>query len=193
MHRSWFALVLLAAPAAALAHAGHEHGDLAAGFLHPLSGFDHLLALAGIGFWAARQSAHGARVAAIGVAFLVAILAGFTAGLLQAPLPGVELGIIASLLVTGVLVLGARRVPFIAAGAMAGGFALFHGFAHGAELAGGLSAPAFVGGFGAATVGLLSAGALAAHLAARGSAARPLERGVGGVLLAAGAYLLVGA
>ncbi|NHZ91689.1 HupE-UreJ family metal transporter [Massilia sp. CCM 8733] len=48
------ALCLLALPAAA--HPGHEAAaGFAAGFAHPLTGIDHLLAMLGVGLWSRQQ------------------------------------------------------------------------------------------------------------------------------------------
>src|SRR5688572_30404664 len=52
--------VAIALPATALALPAFAHDGLhamtaAAGFLHPLTGFDHLLAMLAIGIWAAQQ------------------------------------------------------------------------------------------------------------------------------------------
>ncbi|WP_290651687.1 HupE/UreJ family protein [Aquisalimonas sp.] len=190
MHRRWIVVLLLVTPGLALAHPGYGHGGFVAGVSHPLLGLDHLLAMLGVGFWAAR---HGSLHGAIGVcaAFVAAVLGGFALGLGQSPVPAVEFGIMASLLVTGVLVFGARRLPLTVIAGLAGIFALIHGHAHGAEMAAGLSAVAFMGGFALTTGVLLAAGAGLAYLGARGSALRPVERGTGTVLVAAGTYMLV--
>lgn len=184
-----FAAVLLLAPAAALAHTGHGGAGLGAGFAHPLLGLDHLLAMAGIGFWAAwRRDGRGA--GAIGAAFLPAVLVGFGIGLGQMSATVVEFGIVGSVLVTGALILTSRRLPMPAAAALAVLFALCHGHAHGVEMAAGPSAVQFGLGFALASAALLGAGAGAARLAQRGHWLRPTERGVGGGLLAASVYLL---
>lgn len=190
MRQSTLALLMLALPAAALAHPGHGNGGFGAGFVHPLLGLDHLLAMTGIGFWAARHSSLR-QAAIVAVSFLVAVLAGFGVGLAQGALPAVEFGILASLAITGVLVFGARRLPLLAASGLAGVFAVFHGHAHGTEMAAGVSAAAFMGGFALATVLLMSAGAALAAAAARGDLLRPAERLTGGVLVASAVYLLV--
>lgn len=184
-----FAAVLLLAPTAALAHTGHGAAGLGAGFAHPLLGLDHLLAMAGIGFWAAlRRDRRGA--GAIGAAFLATVLVGFGIGLGQVSATVVELGIVGSVLVTGALLLSSRRVPMPVAAALAALFALCHGHAHGVEMAAGLSAAQFGLGLALASVALLVAGAGAARLAQRGRWLRPTERRVGGGLLAASVYLL---
>lgn len=185
-----FTAALLLVPAAALAHPGHGASGLGAGLAHPLLGLDHLLAMAGIGFWAAWRRG-GREAGAIGAAFLVAMLVGFGIGLGQAPAAMVEFGIVGSVLVTGALVLGARRLPMPAAAALAALFALCHGHAHGVEMAAGLSALQFGVGFAFASAALLGAGAAAARLCQLGGWLRTAERGVGGALLAASAYLLI--
>ncbi|SEP11614.1 HupE/UreJ family protein [Aquisalimonas asiatica] len=182
--------VLLLVPALALAHPGHGHGGFGAGFAHPLLGLDHVLAMAGIGFWAARQYNLRAVLGVI-AAFLGAVLLGFAVGTAQGPQVLVEFGIIGSLLVTGALIFGARRLPMAAAATIAGVFALFHGHAHGAEMAAGLSAALFASGFTLASALLLAVGAGVAVVAERLRQVRPVERLGGGVLMASGIYLLI--
>ena len=190
MRQSTLALLLLALPAAAFAHPGHGHGGFGAGFLHPLLGLDHLLAMTGIGFWAARHGSLG-QAAIIAGSFLVAVLAGFGIGLVQGGVSAVEFGILASLAITGVLVFGARRLSLAASAGLAGLFAVFHGHAHGAEMAASLSAVAFMSGFALTTVLLLVAGATLAIAVNRRGLLRPADRLAGGVLVASAAYLLV--
>lgn len=190
MHRRLSVVLLLVTPGLALAHPGYGHGGFVAGVSHPLLGLDHLLAMLGIGLWAARQGSLRGAVC-VCAAFATAVLGGFAIGLGQSAVPAVEFGIMASLLVTGVLIFGARRLPLTVMAGLAGVVALFHGHAHGAEMAAGLSTVAFMGGF-ALTIGvLLAAGAGLAYLGARGSALPPVERGTGAVLVAAGIHMLV--
>lgn len=183
------AAMLLLVPTIALAHPGHGPGGLVAGLLHPLLGVDHLLAMLGVGFWAALHRGPG-KVLLIGGAFLVAVLAGFAAGVGAAPAQVVELGILGSLAVIGALMLAGRRLPLPVGAGVAALFALFHGHAHGAEMAAGLSTVAFASGFLATTAALVATGAAAAHMAVRSPWPRPVERGLGGVLVASSVYLL---
>lgn len=191
MHRRWIALLILFfAPAIALAHPGHGPIGPSAGFLHPFSGLDHLLVLLGIGFWAARSgTVRGALLA--GAAVLAALAGGFAIGLAQGPLPVIELGILASVLLTGLLIGSGARLPTVFTAAIAAGFAILHGHAHGAEMAAGLSASAFAGGFMLASALLLAAGALAATLARNTALERPVRQASGGALIVASVYLLV--
>lgn len=191
MHRRWIALLILfCTPAIALAHPGHDHAGVGAGFLHPLSGLDHLLVLLGIGFWAARAgSVRGALLA--GAAVLAALAGGFALGLAQGSFPVIELGILASLLLTGLLVFFGARLGVALTATIAAGFALLHGFAHGAEMAAGLSAGAFLGGFLLASTLLLAAGAMTATLIRDATLERPTRQATGGVLVVASVYLLI--
>lgn len=162
-------LAAMLAGAPALAHPGHDvasvGASLASGLLHPLTGADHLLAMVAVGVWSALAVGAvgaGGGVLRLPLAFVALMLVGAVLGLAGFALPAVEPMIAASLLVVGLLVALRARLPAGAAMALVGGFALFHGYAHGAELpasAGALPAVlAYVGGFAAATVALHLAG-----------------------------------
>ena len=151
-------------------HIGHEHASdlLAAGLAHPLTGVDHLLAMLAVGLWSAltHQSVRAAVLAP--ASFLVLLLAGAVAGMSGFWLPGVEPMILTSLLVLGLLIAARRSVPDWAGMLIVGFFAIFHGWAHGAELPQGQGALAFVGGFMLSTLALHVAGLLAGfHLKRR--------------------------
>ncbi|MFY9478184.1 MAG: HupE/UreJ family protein [Aquabacterium sp.] len=147
------------ASTAVLAHTGdlgHAHGADAAtsflqGALHPLTGLDHLAAMVSVGLWSAlttdkRNSNSNARsVWTAPAAFAVTLLIGALLGLGGLSLPGIEPMIAASLLVMGLLVCTRTALPPLAGGALVAVFALFHGLAHGAELAGGHAAAALAG------------------------------------------------
>ena len=157
-------LLIAALPLAAAAHTGADaglHHGLGAGFLHPLSGPDHLAAMVAVGLWSAltaRRAWPDLLWAPLGFALM--LLAGSLLGLAGVQLPAVEPMIAASLLVLGLLVFTQRRLPALAAAALVGVFAVFHGVAHGQELAGESGAALTLGGMLAATV-LLHAGGIA--------------------------------
>ena len=175
---------LFATPA--LAHVGPEAHGVLAGAAHPFAGADHVLAMVAVGLWAA--SLGGRAVAAVPAAFVAAMLAGFGLALAGVRLPVVEPVVLASVVVLGLAVaMAVRPAPALAA-ALVGGFALFHGHAHGSEL-GGAGALAFGAGFVAATALLHAVGIGLGRLAgARGALPRLL--GAGTAL--AGAGLIVG-
>ncbi|MDI1236944.1 MAG: HupE/UreJ family protein [Polaromonas sp.] len=151
----------------ASAHIGHEategaHSHASAflgGFLHPLTGLDHLSAMVAVGLWsalAARRAWPNLLWAPLG--FAAMLLVGAALGLQGVALPAVEPMIAASLLVLGLLVLTRWRVPGIGAAALVGVFAVFHGVAHGYELAGDATALPVVAGMLSATLLIHAAG-----------------------------------
>jgi urease accessory protein len=126
------ALTLTLISGAALAHAGagaHTHGFLA-GFAHPFTGLDHLLAMLAAGIWSARQ-ANARWLQAI---FIGMVMVGMASGAAGLAIPGLETGIAATVLLLGVLIAVAARLPAAAGAVMMGAFALLHGNAHGHEL-----------------------------------------------------------
>ncbi|MDM0020745.1 HupE/UreJ family protein [Variovorax saccharolyticus] len=190
------ALLLAALPLAASAHTGVDaglHHGLLAGFMHPLTGADHLAAMVAVGLWSAltaRRAWPDLLWAPLGFASM--LLAGALAGLAGVQLPAVEPMIAASLLVLGLLVLTQRRLPPLAAAALVGVFAVFHGIAHGQELHGESGAAALtLVGMLAATV-LLHAVGIAAGWALR-HGHRWLPRIAGAAVALFGVALLGGA
>ena len=158
---------ILALPTLALAHAGHHHaadGAFASGLLHPLTGLDHLVAMVAVGLWAAQIG--GRAVWALPVAFVAALVAGGALAMAGVGLPLVEGGIAASVFVLGACILAAFRPPLAAALGATAGFALFHGYAHGAEMAAGVSGVVYTTGFALSTLALHGIG-LAAGLGVR--------------------------
>ena len=171
--RTKSALILIAASAlsiSASAHTGveaHSHSGFISGFVHPLFGLDHLAAMVAVGLWSALAARGAGRELLRGpVGFAAMLLAGAVLGLQGVALPAVEPMIATSLLATGLLVVSRLRVPGIVAALGAGVFAVFHGVAHGVELAGSSSAWQTLAGMLAATVLLHGAG-LAAGWALR--------------------------
>ena len=163
MRLARFLLISAAAmPLASLAHtgvdAGSHHGFLT-GFMHPLTGLDHLAAMLAVGLWSAlvaRRAWPDLLWAPAG--FAAMLLVGALAGLQGLEVPGVEPMIAASLLVMGLLVATRLRVPGPVAALLVGAFAAFHGLAHGYELAGEPGAALTLAGMLSATVLLHAAG-----------------------------------
>lgn len=142
--------LLVAMPAAVLAHEGHGSGFLS-GLGHPVGGMDHLLAMLAVGLWAAMLG--GRALWALPLAFVGAMLAGGMLGLAGLPLPGVEPMILASVVLLGVAAALALRLPPGWAALAVAAFGLFHGHAHGAEgPETGLAL--YAAGFALATMGL---------------------------------------
>jgi urease accessory protein len=183
------AILLLAAEMPAYAHVGiGTTSSFTAGFIHPISGFDHMTVMIAVGLWAALKG--GKAIWAWPLAFVGVMLAGGAIGMLHVPVPFVEPGILASVVALGLAVALAIDLPVSTGIAIIGLFALFHGDAHGTEVpenAGGLE---YMAGFAVATAVLHAVG-IAAGLAL-GMRFRGLARAAGAACAAVGVGLVFG-
>jgi urease accessory protein len=131
--RFCLAALAILTPTLAFAHGGvHGSQGFLSGFSHPVGGIDHILAMVAVGIFAA--SLGGRALWAVPLAFMGFMLVGGALGILGFPLPLVELGIALSIVVLGIAVAVQWDWPVMAAMAMAGLFAIFHGHAHGTEM-----------------------------------------------------------
>lgn len=131
-------------PVAASAHpgiAGHTHG-FAYGFSHPLGGIDHLLAMVAVGMFAAHLG--GRALWLLPLTFVSIMALAGVVGMAGVALPFAEIGIALSVIVLGLAVAFQWNIPTLAATALVGFFAIFHGHAHGAEASGLLYGVGFV-------------------------------------------------
>ena len=185
------ALAVLLLPLAASAHTGVDggmHHGFVTGFMHPLTGADHLAAMVAVGLWSALAARRGPDLPWAPLAFAGMLLVGALMGLAGVQLPAVEPMIAASLLVLGLLVATRIHLPAAVAAAVVGAFAVFHGVAHGHELAGEQGAALTLAGMVAATV-LLHLAGIATGWALRHANAW-LPRVAGAAVVALGATLL---
>src|ERR1043166_5664100 len=108
------AALLLATSGTAFAHTGHgDAGGFVHGFLHPLGGLDHVLAMGAAGLFAAHL---GGRALWLVPATFVAVMAlGGALGMAGGALPFVETGIALSVVVLGLAVALRMRVPVLTA------------------------------------------------------------------------------
>jgi urease accessory protein len=174
---------------AALAHTGLEHAvSFAVGFKHPWTGIDHMLAMVAVGLWAGLNG--GRALWAWPAAFVGVMVAGGALGMTGVPLPMVEPGILASVIVLGLLILAAARLPVVLGGAVVAAFALLHGHAHGAELPADAAAVTYAAGFALATALLHALGLAIAYLAGA-EGGKLLVRGAGALVALGGVALAV--
>jgi len=184
------ALLLLMLADAALAHEAEGFaGGFVSGLLHPLFGWDHVVAMVAVGLWGAFLGMPA--IWLLPVVFPLVMALGGAAGVAGAPLPAVEAGIGASALVLGAMVALAARPPLWAAAVIVGVFAVFHGHAHGTELPHAANPLAYSAGFVIST-GLLHLSGIALGLAARWRSGRMAIRAGGGAIALAGAGFLTG-
>lgn len=181
------------APGLAYAHTGV--GDVtgfAHGFAHPLSGLDHILAMVMVGLFAAQLGGRARWL--VPMSFVSVMMLGGVLGLAGIAVPFVELGIGLSIVVLGGAVAFGLKVHVAAAMALAGFFAVFHGYAHGAEMPETASGLAYGAGFVLATATLHAAGlGLGLILDSSGNARGSLLiRSLGGLSAFAGVGVLTG-
>jgi len=162
-------------------------GGFVGGFAHPLFGPDHVVAMVAVGLWGAFLGAPAIWV--LPIVFPLVMAAGGVIGILGVPLPGVETGIALSAIVLGMMVALAARPPLPVAAVLVGAFAIFHGYAHGAELPPGTDAVAYSVGFVVAT-GLLHLTGIAFGQLTRWPAGRMAVRIAGGAIALAGVGFL---
>jgi urease accessory protein len=184
-----FVIFFVLAPAAALAHPGHDGaGGLAHGFVHPLTGIDHVLAMIAVGVLAAQYG--GRALWLVPMSFLVAMAAAGAIGMAGIPVQIVEAGIGLSVVVLGLMIAFQIKPPTLVAMVVVGFFALFHGYAHGSEMPGGLAGMSFAAGLLGATALLLGAGVGLGLLLQRRTLSRRLIRAGGGAMALIGIAVL---
>lgn len=128
-------LILLLIPASALAHDDTtviQYGSFLAGFTHPVLGLDHLLAMLSVGILSAQMG--GKAIWTVPLTFVLVMAGGGLLGLIGIGLTAVEIGIAISVLVLGVAIAADKSLPILVAMIAVGLFAIFHGYAHGAEM-----------------------------------------------------------
>jgi urease accessory protein len=180
--------LLLAAAGPAWAHTGEGvAGGFVSGFLHPIAGWDHVIAMVAVGLWGAFLGRPA--VWLLPVVFPLVMAFGGAAGVLGLPLPGVEIGIATSAIVLGAMVAFAARPPLWVAAAIVAAFAIFHGHAHGTELPEAASPIAYSLGFVIAT-GLLHASGIALSLVSHWPSGRHVVRACGAVIALLGVMFL---
>jgi urease accessory protein len=183
----WLWLWLLF-PVSAFAHTrGGEAIGFVSGLEHPISGLDHVLAMIAVGVWGAQLGLPAMWL--LPVAFPMVMAFGGMLGLMGLKLPGAELGIAVSAIVLGFVVLREARPKLWLAALIVGFFAIFHGYAHGAELPPGANGMLYSVGFVMAT-GCLHATGIALGLIHRWRIGRVALRVAGGCVAAAGVVFL---
>jgi len=143
----------LIAATPATAHTGHELTALT-GFLHPFLGIDHLLAMFGVGILAADRRDGIAWT--LPTAFVAALVIGLLSGVAGLTLAAAEPGILASLIVFGLLIAAGSNLALPLILAVTAAFGFLHGTAHGVEAIG--ASVVYLAAFAAGSAALHAAG-----------------------------------
>jgi urease accessory protein len=147
-------LLLVGSIAPAMAHPVQCHSqDLVsagqAGFLHPLTGLDHLLVMIAVGLWAVQLG--GRALWLLPCSFVGSMMIGGALGLTGIHQPLVEHGILASIILLGTALGMAWRPSQLIASLCVSAAGLCHGYAHGSEIPSGAIPILFIAGMMAGT------------------------------------------
>ena len=166
-----FSLTLLTALMSATAVQAHSGATIGAGFLHPISGLDHLLALLAVGIWAGRSGSK--LIWQVPSLFITFTLLGAAITMHGLTLPGIQTVVFSSVAIFFVLAAISVRLSARTAGIVTAMFALFHGAAHGTMT--GAAPLSFVAGFIAASIVVLVVGVIVGT-ALKGQRNNPIDQ-----------------
>jgi len=164
----------------ALADASNFSGGFLSGFMHPVNGLDHVIAMVAVGLWGAILGRPAIWV--LPLVFPLVMAFGGALGVAGLDIPGIETGIAISGIVLGLAIAFAVKPPIWLAAIIVGAFAIFHGHAHGAELPNAANPLVYSIGFIIST-GLLHLAGIAFGELSRWSWGKILVR-AGGVIIA---------
>jgi urease accessory protein len=186
-------VALTLAPGLAFAHTGiGDTSGVLHGFMHPVSGIDHILAMVMVGVFAWQLG--GRALWLVPASFVTVMAIGGAFGAMGVGLPLTEIGIALSVVVLGLVVALQVQAPVAVGMGLVGMFAFFHGHAHGAEMPENAGGVAYAIGFMIATgtlhlcgIGMgYSVGKIAERYGSR------VTRSFGGLTTMAGVALLAG-
>jgi len=164
-------------------------GGFISGFLHPILGWDHVVAMVAVGLWGAFLGRPAIWV--LPVVFPLVMAFGGALGVMGVPIPAVETGIATSSVVLGAMVAFAVRPAIWVAAIIVGVFAIFHGYAHGTELPNATNPLVYSFGFVLST-GLLHLSGIALGMLVRWPAGKIAVQACGGLIALAGVGFLTG-
>lgn len=191
MRRASLLLILLQ-PGLSMAHEGASlpYGSFLSGLTHPVLGADHFLAMVSVGIVSAQIG--GRAIWTVPATFVFVMGFGGLLGLLDIGLTAIEAGIAFSVLSLGLAIAADKRLPVALAMTAVAFFAIFHGYAHGAEMPSVANPVTYALGFMTGTATLHVTGLVIGDISQHYRAGKVLLR-IGGVIIAAlGAYFLAG-
>ena len=173
----------------AQAHDLHSAGGFISGFNHPVLGFDHMLAMICVGLLSTRLG--GRAIWSVPTVFVLFMLIGGIIGLLSLPIPFVEFGIAASVLLLGLALAIDKKLPQWLVMAFVATFAIFHGHAHGVEMPQLAEPTLYVLGFICGTSAIHIVGVILGIAMQDKDPRNRLIRSSGGAIALIGGYLLL--
>lgn len=182
-------ITLLFIPVLSFAHGSHGSGFIA-GFTHPIFGFDHSLAILGIGIlgpFLVRKSWY-----LLLISFWIPMVIGGILGVDREATLIIEKIIALSVIAVGILIsFGPKNQKYLLLGLMAF-FGFFHGFAHGAEMPETTTIIKYISGYSVGTILLFLIGYFLYSIISKIKKATLLMKVIGGFLIGAGAIFMFG-
>lgn len=187
------ALLAMAGSGAALAHDGASlpYGSFMGGLTHPVLGLDHFLAMVCVGILSAQIG--GRAIWTVPLTFVLVMAFGGLLGLLQFGVSAIEVGIACSVLALGIAIALDRKIPISLAMSVVGFFAIFHGYAHGAEMPSVAKPVTYALGFMTGTAALHIGGLIIGDISQHYARGKQLLRVSGVAIAGMGAFFLLGA
>lgn len=184
--------ILLVLPGPALAHEASSLplGSFIGGLTHPVLGPDHFLAMVSVGILSAQIG--GRAIWTVPATFVLVMALGGVLGMLEVPLSAVELGIAFSVLVLGIAIAADRRLPLVLAMCAVGFFAVFHGYAHGAEMPTVAEPVRYAAGFMCGTAALHVLGVIIGDVPRHYASGKLVLRLIGGGIAGIGSWFVLG-
>jgi urease accessory protein len=197
MQRKFFNAIMMAVllgliPGTAYAHDGNvlPLGGFLNGLVHPVLGYDHFLAMLSVGILSAQMG--GRAIWTVPATFVSVMALGGALGLIDIGLQSTELGIAGSLVLLGSIIAAERKLPILLAMAGVGFFAVFHGYAHGAEMPQTAEPVQYALGFLTGTALIHIAGLVIGDIAKRYQTGTAVLRFGGGLIAVTGILFLFG-
>lgn len=154
MKRILFLIIICLRPDIVFAHIDVGSNGFTSGLLHPVLGFDHLLAMVSVGIVSAQIG--GRSIWVIPLIFVLAMLAGGLTGIWGIPIPyfSIEQGIAASVFILGLVITADNKISSLVVSVFVTFFGVFHGHAHGLEMPDGALPALYILGFVCGTASL---------------------------------------
>jgi urease accessory protein len=186
------ALGLSLIPVTVFAHEGGNvpFGGFLAGLVHPVLGYDHLLAMLCVGIISAQIG--GKAIWTVPSTFVGVMAVGGALGLIGIGALPAELGISLSLVLLGGVIAAERQFPIWIAMIVVGIFAVFHGYAHGLEMPESAKPVAFALGFLTGTAIIHIVGVFIGDISQHYKVGKIILRVAGGLILVVGLLLVIG-
>lgn len=180
-------------PAAAFSHEANSltYGSFLSGLTHPVLGADHFLAMVCVGIVSAQIG--GRAIYTVPSTFVGVMAVGGLMGMIDIGLSAIELGIACSVILLGAVIAGDKRLPLALAMICVGVFAIFHGYAHGAEMPTVAKPVTYAAGFMAGTAALHILGLIIGDIAQHYHRGKLMLRVSGAAITATGILFVVNA